>query len=139
MFIINKIVVFIIMLLCALVDLYIKKVPIYPIVVGIIGGIFLQVINYNTDWVSILLGVGIGVIIYFFAYISKEKIGKGDGLILMLTGVYLGFSNNLKLLLGGLGLAFIYFFIVLCMGKINTRKTIPFVPFLFVSFVLFIL
>lgn len=82
-----------------------------------------------------LAGVTIGLLLLAAAFVSRQKVGYGDGLVFVVCGLYLGFWENFSLLfmslvlcaLGGLGLMLI--------GKIKKGQTLPFVPFVTAAFV----
>ena len=78
--------------------------------------------------------MGIGAALLLVSKISGGSIGEGDGWVLLITGMALGFWNNFALLLYGLlfsscfslGLVVWGFFLHVDIRK----KTIPFLPFL---------
>ena len=84
--------------LLALVDYKIKKIPVVPLILTGILGMILHIIYGGREIEDILFGIAIGIVLYIVSEISKGKIGKGDAFLFMVTGVYLGFWNNLVLL-----------------------------------------
>ena len=46
-------------------------------------------------------GIGLGILLLVTAFFTREAIGFGDGLLLCVTGIYLGFWENLNLLFLG--------------------------------------
>jgi leader peptidase (prepilin peptidase)/N-methyltransferase len=79
--------------------------------------------------------VAIGVSVLIISLVTKGKIGSGDGVVLMITGMCLGFFDNLFLLLTAAFLSAIVGIFLLLIKKVNRNYEIPFIPFLFVSFV----
>ncbi|SDB37299.1 Type IV leader peptidase family protein [Pseudobutyrivibrio sp. YE44] len=75
-------------------DLRSKQVRLIEIAIFAVIGIILNVIMKPYPITSVLGGVLVGGLVYLFSVISKEKIGKGDALIIMVTGLYLGFMNT---------------------------------------------
>lgn len=104
-------------------------------IIGVICHIFLQ---ENTIW-NLMSGMSIGVILLLGGIWSGEKIGYGDGVIFIMTGIFLGFWGNMLLLVIASILAG-----VTCTGLLLTHKKckeeqIVFVPFIFISYVILLI
>ena len=104
-------------------------------IIGVICHIFLQ---ENTIW-NLMSGMLIGVILLLGGIRSGEKIGYGDGVIFIMTGIFLGFWGNMLLLVIASILAG-----VTCTGLLLTHKKckeeqIVFVPFIFISYVILLI
>ena len=74
-------------------------------------------------------GASVGVVLLVIGYLTKEKIGYGDGILFVATGIYLGFWNNLILLWLSTSLAGIYGIILMLLKKKKKDSEIPLVPF----------
>lgn len=70
------------------------------------------------------------------SWLSRGKTGMGDGILLVVTGVYLGGLGNLKLLFTGLIFAAVWSLMLLSLGKKNGKEKIAFVPFLLISYLM---
>ena len=104
-------------------------------IIGVICHIFLQ---ENTIW-NLMSGMLVGVILLLGGIWSGEKIGYGDGVIFIMTGIFLGFWGNMILLVIASILAG-----VTCTGLLLTHKKckeeqIVFVPFIFISYVILLI
>lgn len=118
-----------------------KREIIYvPLIVcmGIIGVIYHIFLQENTIW-NLMSGMLIGVILLLGGIWSGEKIGYGDGVIFIMTGIFLGFWGNMLLLVIASILAG-----VTCTGLLLTHKKckeeqIVFVPFIFISYVILLI
>ncbi len=105
------------------------------IIVGILGGI-LQ-FNYIKDsGLEIVGGVLIGVVLLILAKVTGEKIGYGDGWVLAVSGLYLGFRGNMYLLLLSLFGASIVSISLLLFKKATRKTELPFVSFMLPSYLL---
>ena len=102
---------------------------------GLIGIIF-NMIRKPHSLPSVLGGVMVGTLVYIFSILSKEKIGRGDGLVLMAVGIYLGFADTLELLWVSTILAAIIGTIFVKKHKANMDIELPFVPFLLMGYLL---
>jgi len=80
-------------------------------------------------------GISIGLILLGISFITRGQIGMGDGLIVCITGMSLGFTKNAMLLGFGLFGSAIFSMILLSFKLANRKKTIPFVPFLLCGYV----
>lgn len=67
--------------------------------------------------------------------ISKQKIGTGDGLILLVIGMWLGGFVSFMTLAAGSTSAAVITLILLAAGKVKRGQQIGFVPFLLIGFV----
>lgn len=117
-----------------------KKVDvILPIIIGSVYFSLSVLLNGPKIVLSSLLGAGIGMLLLIAALISKERIGIGDAVILVSTGIIFGGENNLILFVRALILAGVYCVVLIVVRKIGgkaiaKREKIPFCPFLLLSF-----
>ena len=121
--------------LTAMDDLKTKQVRVIEIIVLGILGILTNIIYRPHTLLSVLGGVGIGLLTIAFSYISKEKIGMGDAYIITVTGLYLGFIDTAVLLWLSSLLAAITG-LVLIRKYDNSKMEIPFVPFLLIAYII---
>lgn len=121
--------------LTAMDDLKTKQVRVLEIIVFGILGIIINIIYKPHTLISVLGGVGIGLLTILFSYISKEKIGMGDAYIITVTGLYLGFIDTAVLLWISSLLAAITG-LVLIRKYDNAKMEIPFVPFLLIAYII---
>lgn len=115
-------------------DIKDRKITVtFTLFCGIVG-ILLHLLFQNESIFSMLLGMISGVGILALGYLTGGKIGYGDGILFMLTGLYLGLEQNLILMMLSFTLAGIWglFWMIGRWGRKNDR--IPFVPFLFVAY-----
>ena len=117
-------------------DLKTKQVRVFEIVSFGILGIVLNVISPMNSIYSIIGAILVGVVLYIFSVFSKEKIGMGDAMIVMVSGLYLGFTNVMILLWISSLLALIVGLITMKKFKVDSSYEIPFVPFLMSGFLI---
>lgn len=113
----------------------IKRKEISTIVLVIFGliGIILLFSKRNLTYLSVFGGILVGIIVLILSYITRGDIGIGDGLILIVTGIFLGGYKNFELLLGALALSAIFSCLLLFINK-NMKQEIPFIPFLLIEY-----
>ncbi|MBR6093407.1 MAG: prepilin peptidase [Lachnospiraceae bacterium] len=107
-----------------------KKILLLPVFIVASAGIVLCFMQSPKDVVYAVIGAIPGAVVLLLAYATGEKIGYGDGFVLMASGVLLGLRMNLLMLLFGLFLAAINSVWILIRKKGNRKTQIPFVPFL---------
>lgn len=104
-------------------------------IVGVLGMI-LQFAGIKENGIEIAGGIIIGVFFLLMAKITDEKIGYGDGWVLMISGLYLGFRDNMYLFLISLMLASFVAIILLLTKKANKKTELPFVSFMLPGYLL---
>lgn len=133
--IIFNVIIGIVLLGLATIDFYKKEVPVWMIVilgtVCIIGRILLGI---NLLFVS--CGMSIGGCILALAILSKEKIGVGDGLVIICLGFFLGASKTVWLLFYASVIMTTVSFILIIFKKKNVKNTLPFIPAILLGFLI---
>ena len=117
-------------------DLQKHKVSMITVmIVGILGVIF-QFGIIQENGLKIIGGILIGIVLLLLAKMTREKIGYGDGWIFVVTGIYMGFRNNMYLLLLSLFLASLVSICLLVFKKVNKKTELPFVSFVLPGYLL---
>ena len=101
-----------------------------------LGFVFLSVISLIQGRLTFLervIGFSLGLLLILLHKVSRGQIGLGDGLILCVTGISLGFYKNSILLINSLFLSAIFSIIYIFIKKANRKTTIPFIPFVFIA------
>lgn len=120
---------------CSIEDIKSREIGVYKIYFLGILGILLHIFSRKISVYSILGGMLIGILILILGKLTGGSVGIGDGLILIDTGVLLGSVDNLKLFCGGIFLAGIAALILLVFFRKNKKYELPFIPFLFITYV----
>lgn len=85
-------------------------------------------------WTEILCGMAIGGILLLVSHFTEGAIGDGDGWFFLVSGIYLGFWNNLEFLLYGLLICAGYCLCIMAKGIATgtsvRKRVVPFLPFL---------
>lgn len=114
-------------------DLKSKKISIPILVIFIIPSFLLALYIEKTNFLTLVIGAFIGLGVLGLSFLTKEGIGYGDAIILIGTGLVLGWRINLIMLFTGLFLSSVIS-IVLLIKKMDRKMTIPFVPFITCAF-----
>jgi len=121
--------------ICAIVDFKWKKINILLLIPFFIAGILCNMKYQLLSPTCVFAGMGIGIVVLAIGFVTRGRIGSGDGAILIVTGLFLGFYDNLLLLLIATFLAAVIGAILLLFKRVNKNYEIPFIPFLFVTFI----
>lgn len=77
-----------------------------------------------------------GILLLVIAKVTNEKIGYGDGLVLLILGNFFVFFEVWMILQTAIFLVMSFSFILLCSKKVSKEYQIPFLPFLWSSHIL---
>ena len=84
----------------------------------------------ETDFFLMMLSLIPGIGFFLLSFLTREKVGYGDGWVLLMIGLFSGFSRCFMILLIGLLLESMVAIILLALKKIQRDREIPFSPFL---------
>lgn len=120
-------------------DIREQKITVTVTLFSGILGVLLHLLFQNRSIYEMLLGVIPGIGVLALSCLAKGQIGIGDGMIFMLTGLYLGFWDNLLLMFLSFTLAGIWGLFLILARRCKRTDRMPFVPFLFFGYSLMIL
>ena len=102
---------------------------------GIIGFIFsiTECVKEAGKVMAWLIAFIPGVVVLALAKITKEKIGMGDGWVVIILGNFMTVFEICILLQIAIVLADIFSLILLCRKRVSVSYSIPFLPFLWMS------
>jgi leader peptidase (prepilin peptidase)/N-methyltransferase len=121
--------------LCSVQDIRKKQIRLNPVLAfGILGILFHMLWSLQSIG-SLLAGMAVGMALLILALLSGGRIGVGDGVLLIVTGIYLGLEGNLELLFLALLLSGLWALVLLLLKKKKRQDTIPFVPFLLAAYI----
>lgn len=107
------------------------------IVFMVIGIVLNCIMKYQSVW-SVVGGIVVGMTLLGYSLITKGGIGFGDGLVFICLGVYLGLSENLKLLFFSLLAAAVFGGVYALIRKKSIKTHIPFMPCIMGTYILMI-
>lgn len=126
-----EIVLFLLLGVCAVSDGIKKEIPLAPVWAGILFAVLLHAAGvFEEKWPAVVLSVLPGVAFWLLSLLTAEKVGYGDGWILVMIGLFTGLRRCFLILLVGLMAESAVVLILLAVRKISTDREVPFVPFL---------
>ena len=82
-------------------------------------------------------GAAIGGVVVVASYFSNGCIGMADAILVFLTGLLFGYMGSIEMTLYAIFFAAIVSIILISLGKADRKSHIPFIPFIFVGYVLY--
>lgn len=120
----------------SLFDIRSKRLPDKSLYLGILAAISVRVIFKGLPLKSYIIAALIGVLFITVSYFTNEKIGYGDGLIILYTGLLLGVENLLFIIFSALVMCSLTGIVFMITRSIKSDFSLPFVPFIFAGFML---
>lgn len=80
-------------------------------------------------------GGAVGIIFLVISKVTKESLGYGDSILILILGVFIGFWNLLYLLLTAFFLAAVFSSIMMLKNRFSRKTAFPFVPFLTAAYI----
>lgn len=134
-----NILVGVMLIVCAIEDWRTKKISVWWPMAALLLGAVVRLAE-GTLWSGDgWLGLLAGAIFLLLAVMSREQIGKGDGIVLMACGFCMGVERLISLVFGAVLLFLVVGVIRLLCKKLKRRKPMAFVPFLCIVFLLFLI
>lgn len=120
--------------ICSVEDIKRKQLKLWVILTFGIVGMIIHLLTFQTSIMEIAGGILIGLIVMLISILTKESIGMGDALLLMVTGMYLGAKQNILMLFIGIFLSGLFALVLMFTRKKQRKDEMPFVPFLFAGY-----
>ena len=99
-----ELILFLFLAVCAVFDGIWKKIPLAVVWLGILTAILLRLEGAmgEPSWLAAGLSLTPGILFWLLSFISGEKVGYGDGWVLMMIGLFSGAGRCFLILLTGL-------------------------------------
>ena|GEM_PF-600577 len=85
---------------------------------------------------KIISGVGFGILLLLFSLSSGGGIGRGDCMVAIVLGLYLGIEKQLLLFMTAFLLTGMLGFVLLMTGRAASRSRLPLMPFLLAGYLI---
>ncbi len=115
-----------------------QKVSLEILMLGGAAGLVIGTVCKEPGAKEVICGAILGGLVLALALISKEAVGIGDGIILIVSGIILGYRALLELILISLmltGAAALFLIVVKRKGR---TYRLPFIPFLLAAYLLYL-
>lgn len=108
-------------------DIRCRRIPVKLIIAAAIAAAYL-LLRQRDNIEACLAGAAIGMLLLLAGRVSGERIGYGDGMAFVITGLLLGIRQNVMMLCISLLFSTIYSLWILLSQKGNRKTEIPFLP-----------
>lgn len=127
-----EILLFFFLAVCAVFDGLQKQIPLAAVWLGMATAICLRAggVMGEVNLLSVALSLTPGAAFFLLGFVTREKVGYGDGWVLLMIGLFLDLSRCFLILLTGLFMESSAALILLVFRKVRRDKEIPFCPFL---------
>ena len=135
----GQVLLFIFLLIATVLDIRSRRIPALLFVIFGAAGIIVRVFvimdqSQSPSIMEALFGIMIGAVFIGISLISDGKLGMGDAIAILVTGIYLTGSGTAFTVLYAMLLSALFSIVLLALHK-GTRKTeLPFLPFLLAGF-----
>ena len=130
----------------AYVDIKFKEIPVNIALITSVVGVVLTFLATIISGImsvemifsvvkTLIISLIPGVVLYLVSKITNQIIGYGDAMVVGVIGLYLGAKNVVNIMLIAFFIAGLIALYEIVIMKKNKRYEMPFVPFLFVSYV----
>ena len=104
-----------------------------PVAAGLLG-VFLWLERPQFTLEELAGGVGIGMELLLTAWLSQGQVGAGDGVMIVVCGIFLGFWKNLELFFTALMFAALAALCLIIIKKKRRDYRMPFLPFVLAAY-----
>ena len=131
----TKIFVLIMLIIFSVEDLLYREISVKVILVFLLMGIGIRVYDNTLLSTEIFWGIFIGMIIIASSIILAGNIGVGDGIIFVLTGLFLGIADNLRILIFSVTISGIIGGLLIILKIKKKDYKMPFTVFILISYI----
>ncbi len=126
--------VFALLGICGMEDWKTKRIHIGWLLFFAAEGFLCSVCFWKRPFLEIAMAVIPGIMIYILSNVLQGGIGEGDGLLLLVTGLFLNASAVFGIFMHAVFLAALAGLFLYIFKKKSRKYEMPFVPFLFLAF-----
>lgn len=131
-----KILFGIVFLICTAEDIRKKRVHLMLLMImGVIAALDCALDQEVALWMR-AAGMLAGSIFLLMSRVTHQQIGTGDGILLIIAGGYLGIFSFIEFVMYAFFIAALAAIVLLCIRKMDRKRKMPLIPFLFAGFLL---
>ena len=132
----ETIILFIFLLLCSIWDWKTRTIPVWLCISTATMILLCDCFAREISLEKMGTGILVGIFLLFVGKITRGQIGLGDGIAFLVIGMAMGGKESLFLLVESLCILFCFCLVGLLIGKIKMKQKLPFLPFVFIAYVI---
>lgn len=132
---IKSITIIIFLVISSVFDIRKKIVPLVLIALAGVLVLLLSLFDPHMSWTGSFIGTLLGLLLLLLGKLFKGTIGAADGLVMVLVGFVMGIYGGCVVLFYSLFLAAVFSIVLLSAKKVSKKDSIPFIPFILVTYV----
>ena len=117
----------------SVVDAATKKIPVLMLIFMGITGIY-HVVSQEMSLETLAISIIPGIVILIAAVLSRQQIGYGDAIVIILMGLFVSADIICSSLVMALMLAGVVSVVMVAIKKADRKKQIAFTPFLLIGY-----
>lgn len=128
-----EVIFFILLCICSVFDIRKREIPLIILIAGILAGLGATLWQIRVGTASAIeIGESLlpGIFLLLLSFCTGEKVGYGDGLLLIISGLLLGFIRCFVILCISLMVSSAFALLLLVFRKADRNSRLPMVPFL---------
>jgi len=131
----GKIILLILLGISSVTDIKRKQISLFVVSGGFVAGVLFCLFKNpeGERMLSIFTALFPGIFLMSVSVLSEGKVGMGDGLIVCVGGLFLGFEKAMEWLFIASVICALYGFGIVLIQRKNTKTELAFVPFLFLA------
>ena len=131
----SAVILLLILFAAAFMDFRSGQLSLWFLLGAMAAGLMLQIFAGRVSVKTLLLGIIPGVVLFLIALLTKQAIGYGDCLLLLVTGIFLGLTYTILLFFISLLFAGGASILLLSMKKRKRKEALAFAPFMLAGYV----
>ena len=132
----QSLIMFIYLLVLSISDLRYHKVSGKMLNAGLLAVIAGQCITKSVSMVEVTAGIAVGVLFIGISFLTKEQIGYGDSILILILGIFCGIKKLFFILCVSFFLSAAVSVLVLSIKKHGRKYVLPFIPFLMAGYLI---
>ena len=118
------------LIICTITDLKEKKIYVWFSVINFILAFLIHIFISDVKIILLVGGIIVGIIFYVISLVSKDAIGKGDGILILVLGCLVGIKKQIEILIWAFLICTVFFILTMIIKRKEFKKSVPFSPFL---------
>lgn len=112
----------------ALEDIKSQKLSVNSLGAFLIMGLGIRLVYFQVSFWELFVGMWAGILVLLAAKVTEEAIGYGDGVVILIVGIYAGLKMTLYTMLLAFIIMMLFSMVILVRKGFRANMRLPFVP-----------